>query len=113
MIIQLIADASSASIDAYTVGQIISSVLGVGAVGGGAIIMSKAKQISVKMAEEYATKGDLRRVDDEIASIKSIQRAAETKAHERMDDMSKTLNSLDGKMDVLLKSLNIKISKSL
>lgn len=111
MIAQLIADASSTGIDAATVGQIISSLLGVSAVGGGAVIMAKARQMSVKIAEEYATKEDLRRVESDINALKDIQRDAETKAHERMDDMSKTLNSLDGKMDILLSALNINIGK--
>jgi len=111
MIIQLIADASSTGIDAYTVGQIITSILGVSAVGGGAVVVSKARQMSVKIAQEYATRDDLRRVDQEIAGIKTVQRDADAKAHARIDDMSRTLNSLDGKMDVLLKALNLTITK--
>lgn len=110
MILTLIAEAAT-GIDAVTVGQIISSILGVSAVGGGAVIMSKARQMSVKIAEEYATKDDLRRVEGDIDKLMALQRASETKAHERMDDMSKTLNSLDGKMDILLASLKININK--
>lgn len=109
MIIQCIADAAAAGIDAVTVGQIISSVLGVSAVGGGAVIMAKARQLSVKIADEYATKEDLRRVESDISNLQAIQRESESKAHERMDDMAKTLNALDGKMDLLLKALKINI----
>ena len=65
----------------------------------------KTKQFSVKMAAEYATKEDLARIENDIAEIKRLQRESETKAHGRIDEMATTLASLDGKMELLCKTL--------
>lgn len=75
MMMQLLAEAST--IDAGAVGQIISTLVGAGAIGGGGYVMGKARKISlsndplnVRKANEYATKEDIARLEREIRDIK-------------------------------------------
>lgn len=76
MMMQLLAEAST--IDAGAVVQIISTLVGAGAIGGGGYVMGKARKISlsndplnVRKANEYATKEDIARLEREIRDIKN------------------------------------------
>lgn len=104
----LIAEATT--IDAGAVGQMIAALVGAGVVGGGGYMAGKARKIAVspdplniRKADEYATRNDIARLEREINGIKSIHREGETKLHDRINDMSTKLSSLDGKMDLLIK----------
>lgn len=108
---------AAATMDAGAVGQMLATLIGAGVIGGGGYAMGKARKIAVspdplnvRKADEYATKDDLRRIENEIKEIKRLQREGEKGAHERIDDMNETLAALDGKMDLLIKQL---ITKSI
>ena len=96
---------AAATMDAGAVRQMLGALIGAGGIGGMGYMAGKTKQISVKMAAEYATKEDLARIENDIAEIERLQRESETKAHGRIDEMAKTLASLDGKMELLCKTL--------
>lgn len=104
MIMQLLAEATSMDID--TVGQLIAATMGAGGIGGVGYMVGKARQISVKMAEEYATKEDMRRLEREIAVLKAETLNTVQDIYARLNEQAKILYEINGKLGVISKYFN-------
>ena len=101
MMMQLLAEAST--IDAGAVGQIISTLVGAGAIGGGGYVMGKARKISlsndplnVRKANEYATKEDIARLEREIRDIKNDRKEDLGDIYDRLNEQGRDLHEIIG-----------------
>lgn len=101
----LIAEAA-ATMDAGAVGQMVATLVGAGVVGGGGYAMGKAKLISVKMADEYATKEDMRRLEREIAALKTETLNTVKDIYARVNEQAESLSEIKGMLKFISKSFN-------
>ena len=106
MMMQLLAEAST--IDAGAVGQIISTLVGAGAIGGGGYVMGKARKISlsndplnVRKANEYATKEDIARLEREIRDIKNDRKEDLGDIYDRLNEQGRDLHEIIGMLKTL------------
>lgn len=118
--IELMAETITASntMDANSIGIILTAV---GGVIASAITATLAKKkgreeviketktkiidqpLETKHAPVYATQTDIDRIDNDIDNLRRMHREGEVSAHRRMDAISSKVDSIDGKMDVLLR----------
>ena len=98
MMMQLLAEAST--IDAGAVGQIISTLVGAGAIGGGGYVMGN-DPLNVRKANEYATKEDIARLEREIRDIKNDRKEDLGDIYDRLNEQGRDLHEIIGMLKTL------------
>lgn len=102
--VDTVSTATSSGADPSFIGQLVLALGALSAAGlGGGYLLGRKHNVNisphpltVKEADRYATKDDIKDIKDDIHKIERLMRESESTAHKRMDDIAADLNKIMG-----------------